>query len=121
EFSSVLTRHIVSQRVRALAVPSGSRTARPPDPVEEDGAMHVLIAPEGFEGVVAAPAVAAALADGWASGAPHDTVDVCPLSDGGPGLAQLVARSVPARLDDAGLALVTSVNGTTTAYVDARP
>lgn len=47
--------------------------------------MRVLIAPDGF-GTALTPAQAAdAMREGWAQGAPHDLVGVCPLADGGPG------------------------------------
>ena len=47
--------------------------------------VRVLMAPDGF-GTSLTPAEAAdVLRAGWADGAPHDTVDVCPLADGGPG------------------------------------
>ncbi|GIG40014.1 glycerate kinase [Cellulomonas phragmiteti] len=47
--------------------------------------MRVLLAPDGF-GTSLTPAEAAdVLRSGWADGAPHDLLDVCPLADGGPG------------------------------------
>jgi glycerate kinase len=70
--------------------------------------VHVLIAPGRFDvppdtgpaaarpatpdpwPALTAPEAAAALADGWAAVAPDDTLDLLPLSDGGPGLLDVV-------------------------------
>lgn len=54
--------------------------------------MHVLITPDRFTGAGTSRAVGAALAAGWLRGAAHDTVDLCPLSDGGPGFTDLLAE-----------------------------
>ena len=54
--------------------------------------MHVLLTPDRFTGADTSRLVGAALAAGWLRGAPHDTVDLCPLSDGGPGFARLLAE-----------------------------
>ncbi|ACZ21494.1 glycerate kinase [Sanguibacter keddieii DSM 10542] len=59
--------------------------------------MRVLLAPtlsgDDAHGLAAS---SAHLVDAWSGAAPHDTVDLCALSDGGPGFATLVA----ARSDD---------------------
>ena len=52
--------------------------------------MRVLICPDKFAGTLAAPEVAAAVAAGWRSVAPDDTVDCRPLADGGPGFLAAV-------------------------------
>ena len=54
--------------------------------------MHVLITADRFAGAHTSRRVGAALAAGWLRGAPHDTVDLCPISDGGPGFAGLLAE-----------------------------
>lgn len=57
--------------------------------------MRVLIAPDGFGGTLSPAAAAAAVAEGWRAGAPHDAVDVAPLSDGGPGFVDVLAAALP--------------------------
>lgn len=59
--------------------------------------VHVLIAPDCFTGTLTAGRAAAAMADGWLLGAPHDTVETVPLSDGGPGFVEVLAASLPGR------------------------
>lgn len=56
--------------------------------------MHVLLATDRFSTPERARAVGAALARGWAAGAAHDTLDLCPLSDGGPGMVEVLARAL---------------------------
>ncbi|KGM10938.1 hypothetical protein N869_03790, partial [Cellulomonas bogoriensis 69B4 = DSM 16987] len=56
--------------------------------------MRVLIAPDCFTGTLTAPQAAAAIADGWAQGAPHDEVTTRPLSDGGPGFLEVVRSGI---------------------------
>jgi glycerate kinase len=53
-------------------------------------AMRVLAAPDSFGGTLSAPQAAEAMASGWARGAPGDTVVRRPLSDGGPGFADVL-------------------------------
>lgn len=60
-------------------------------------AMHVIIAPDCFTGTLTAPQAAEAMAEGWQSAAPHDTVTMLPLSDGGPGFVEVLATTVPGR------------------------
>lgn len=60
--------------------------------------MHVLIAPDCFTGTLTAAQAAAALAEGWQQGAPHDTVTTVPLSDGGPGFVEVLAATLGGRL-----------------------
>lgn len=58
--------------------------------------MRVLVAPDGFTGTLSAPEAARALADGWLSARPGDEVDLCPLSDGGPGFLDVLEAAAPA-------------------------
>lgn len=60
--------------------------------------MRVLLAPDAFRGALTAPQVAAALADGWRSGAPHDDVRVVPLADGGPGTVEALHATLGGEL-----------------------
>ncbi|EWT00572.1 hypothetical protein N865_14540 [Intrasporangium oryzae NRRL B-24470] len=56
--------------------------------------MHVLIAPDCYTGSLTAAQAAAAIAQGWAEAAPHDTLSRVPLSDGGPGFVDVIATSL---------------------------
>ena len=58
--------------------------------------MRVLVAPDGFGGTLTPAQAARALADGWASAVPGDELDLAPLSDGGPGLLDVLAAALPA-------------------------
>lgn len=85
--------------------------------------MRVLLAPtlsgDDAHGLAAS---SAHLVDAWSGAAPHDTVDLCALSDGGPGFATLVAARADLAPDRAdtwvapGVLLVGGRGGT--AYVD---
>ncbi|MBT9254772.1 glycerate kinase [Phycicoccus sp. MAQZ13P-2] len=55
--------------------------------------MRVLIAPDAFGSTLGPVQVATAMAEGWALGAPHDEVRLLPLSGGGPGFLDVVARA----------------------------
>ena len=57
--------------------------------------MRVVLAPDGFTGTLTSNEAAAALAAGWASAAPGDELRLVPLSDGGPGLVDVLAASLP--------------------------
>jgi glycerate kinase len=57
--------------------------------------VRVLVAPDEFGGTLTAVQAAAAIADGWLSAAPRDTVDKAPMSDGGPGFVDVLAASLP--------------------------
>jgi glycerate kinase len=57
--------------------------------------MRVLIAPDGFGGTLTGAQAAAALAAGWRAVAPHDELDLAPLSDGGPGLLEVLGTALP--------------------------
>jgi glycerate 2-kinase len=54
--------------------------------------VRVVIAPDGFGGVLPASAVAGAIAEGWRRVRPDDELDLRPLSDGGEGLLDVLAR-----------------------------
>ena len=81
--------------------------------------MHVLIAPDALGATLGAREVGAALAAGWSRGAPHDSVEVCPLSAGGRGFVGLVGAAVDIRPEPDGILLVPGSRGTITAYVGA--
>ncbi|HHU09517.1 MAG TPA: glycerate kinase [Intrasporangiaceae bacterium] len=55
--------------------------------------MRVVIAPDCFTGTLTAAQAAAAMAQGWQDGAPHDEIVQVPLSDGGPGFLDVLATS----------------------------
>jgi len=55
----------------------------------------VVIAPDSFKGSIPAAAAAAALAEGWASERPDDTVRLLPMADGGEGTLDAFAAAVP--------------------------
>ncbi|MHB8961254.1 MAG: glycerate kinase, partial [Candidatus Limnocylindrales bacterium] len=57
--------------------------------------MRVLLAPDGFGGTLSAAEAAAAMAAGWGSAAPADALDLAPLSDGGPGLVDVLVAALP--------------------------
>ena len=57
--------------------------------------MRVVVAPDGFGGTLAPAEAARAIAAGWSSAAPHDVLDLVPLSDGGPGLVGVLAEALP--------------------------
>lgn len=62
--------------------------------------MRVLVAPDSFTETLSAPQAAAAIGHGWALHAPADELELCPLSDGGPGfLDVLVACLAPGGAD----------------------
>jgi glycerate 2-kinase len=58
----------------------------------------VLIAPDRFSGTLTAAEAAEAVAEGWRRHAPLDDLDLCPLSDGGPGFVDALHRSLGGRL-----------------------
>ena len=92
--------------------------------------MRVLVAPDKFAGTLTAAEAARAIRDGWLTNRPGDTVDIAPLSDGGPGFVDalhaglggsLHALTVTGPLGQptpAALLLV-SGDGGTTAYVES--
>src|SRR3954447_10665868 len=52
--------------------------------------VDVVIAPDKFAGTLSAPEAAAAIASGWRESAPGSRLIELPLSDGGPGLLDVV-------------------------------
>lgn len=52
--------------------------------------MRVVLAPDCFTGTLTAAQAAAAMAQGWSEGAPHDVTVQVPLSDGGPGFIDVL-------------------------------
>ncbi|HEX3907977.1 MAG TPA: glycerate kinase [Mycobacteriales bacterium] len=56
--------------------------------------MRVVLAPDCYTGTATAAEAAAALAVGWQSVAPDDTLVLRPVSDGGPGLVDTLAASL---------------------------
>jgi glycerate kinase len=59
--------------------------------------MRVLIAPDKFAGTLSATEAAEAIAAGWRSAAPTSETVVLPLSDGGPGLLDVVEHALGGR------------------------
>jgi glycerate 2-kinase len=57
--------------------------------------VHVVVAPDSFKGTATASDVAAAVADGWRSVRPDDTVDLAPMADGGEGTLDAFASAIP--------------------------
>ena len=57
--------------------------------------MRIVIAPDGFGGALSPAQAAQAIATGWRSAKPADELDVAPLSDGGPGLLEVLAEALP--------------------------
>ena len=90
--------------------------------------MRVLVAPDCFTGTLTAAEAAEAIASGWQRHAPADSLDLCPLSDGGPGFldalhAGLGGRLVPLTVsgphgDPAPAAVLLAEDGPT-AYVES--
>lgn len=60
--------------------------------------MRVLVAPDGFAGTLSAVEAAAAIAEGWRRGAPHDELVTAPLSDGGPGFVDVLHAALGGEL-----------------------
>jgi glycerate 2-kinase len=93
--------------------------------------VRVLIAPDAFGSTLGPVQAAAAMARGWAEGAPHDDLRLLPLSDGGPGFLDVVQQAVggsmvAATVSDplgrevpAAVLVVDEEGGRRTAYVEA--
>ena len=58
----------------------------------------MLIAPDCFTGTLTAPEAAEAMAAGWRRQAPADELELCPLSDGGPGFVDVLHAALGGRL-----------------------
>ena len=92
--------------------------------------MRVLIAPDSFGSTLGPVQAATAMGEGWARGAPHDEVELLPLSDGGPGFLDVLARALggtmvattvsdPVGREVPAAVLVVDHDGRRTAYVEA--
>ena len=66
--------------------------------------MRILVAPDSFGGTLSASEAADAVAAGWRDSAPADDLSVVPMSDGGPGFVDVLARSVAGVLREAAVA-----------------
>lgn len=60
--------------------------------------MRIVVAPDEFKSSLAAPAAARAIAEGWLSARPSDELDLCPLSDGGPGFVDTLHEALGGEL-----------------------
>ena len=60
--------------------------------------MRVLIAPDKFAGTLTAVEAAGAIAAGWRRHAPHDDLDLAPMSDGGPGFVDVLHAALGGEL-----------------------
>lgn len=65
--------------------------------------MRVLVAPDDFAGTLTAAQAAEAIAAGWRSRAPEDTLTLLPLSDGGPGFVLAIASATDAEMVPVGV------------------
>ncbi len=63
-----------------------------------------MVAPDDFKGSLTADAAARAIADGWRQVAPDDELDLCPMSDGGPGFVDTLAGALGGDLISATIA-----------------
>ncbi len=57
--------------------------------------MKVVLSPDSFGGSLSAAAAARAMAEGWRRRAPLDALHLVPLSDGGPGLLEVLLTALP--------------------------
>ena len=60
--------------------------------------MRVLVAPDAFAGTLTAVQAAEAIATGWQRRSPQSEVDLCPMSDGGPGFVDVLHASLGGEL-----------------------
>lgn len=60
--------------------------------------MRIVVAPDDFKSSLTAPAVAHAIAAGWLAARPGDELDLCPLSDGGPGFVDTLHEALGGEL-----------------------
>jgi glycerate 2-kinase len=58
--------------------------------------VRVLVAPDSFGGTLTAVEAAEAIANGWRRQSPEDTIETCPLSDGGPGFLDVLESGLGA-------------------------
>ena len=92
--------------------------------------MRVLIAPDSFGSTLGPIQAATAMAEGWSRGAPHDELELLPLSDGGPGFLDVLSRALggttvattvsdPLGREVPAAVLVVDRDGRRTAYLEA--
>ena len=92
--------------------------------------MRVLIAPDSFGSTLGPVQAATAMGEGWRAAAPHDEVELLPLSDGGPGFLDVLARALggttvattvsdPLGREVPAAVLLVEREGRRTAYVEA--
>ena len=60
--------------------------------------MRVVIVPDKFKGTLTAKQAAQAIARGWKSARPGDTVDLLPMSDGGDGFGNVMSGLLGAKV-----------------------
>jgi glycerate kinase len=53
--------------------------------------LRVLIVPDKFKGTLTAPQAAEAIARGWKSARPDDSIELLPMSDGGDGFGEIIS------------------------------
>lgn len=58
--------------------------------------LHILIAPDKFKGTLTAQEAAHAIATGWRTARPADSLQLQPISDGGDGFGSLMAEALKA-------------------------
>jgi glycerate 2-kinase len=92
--------------------------------------VRVLIAPDSFGSTLGPVQAATAMGEGWQAGAPHDEVELLPLSDGGPGFLDVLSRALggttvattvsdPLGREVPAAVLLVEREGRRTAYVEA--
>ena len=62
--------------------------------------MRIVIAPDSFKECLEAPAVAQAIARGWARAAARDELVLMPLADGGEGTTAALLAAAGGRLEE---------------------
>src|SRR5262245_42246609 len=60
--------------------------------------LRVLVAPDKFKGTLTATCAAAAIARGWGSARPGDSLDLLPISDGGDGFGEVISKLLGAKV-----------------------
>jgi glycerate 2-kinase len=116
-----------SERRRQAAAVRPVRAARGPDSL---CAVRVVLAPDSFGAALGPVQAATAMAQGWSAGAPHDDLELLPLSDGGPGFLDVLSHALggsavattvsdPLGREVPAAVLVVEAEGRRTAYVEA--
>ncbi len=82
--------------------------------------MRLLVAPDCFTGTLTSIEAARAMAEGWRRHAPLDELDLCPLSDGGPGFLTALGEGLAALSAGEPVRLSTRVTGPVGHPVPAR-